>query len=173
MAVTIDASIVFADSIVPVMTYQFCSEYAPPFLYLRRVPNTPEPLLHLSHFRDELRTVCLPPDLEFAFAALRTKVGESEKVERPRFPAFLLRVFFRKPAELDYSGFVFRQFQSKLREPLLEHSLYRFRFVLVLNAYDEIIGVANHLDVSSAPFLDDFRYPEIEHVVQVDIRKHG
>ena len=79
---------------------------------------------------------------------------------------------FGVPAKLDESDLVGVQFQPEASESLLQIPQEAFRIVPMLEPGDVIICVAHYDQVAArflrSPLLGD---PQVQHVVQVDIRE--
>jgi hypothetical protein len=107
-----------------------------------------------------------------AFPRLATDVGEAEKVERFRFTLTPLgSAFGRIATELDQAGFLRVELQSEFEKPVPEFSETAFRVVLLLEPDDEIIRVPDDDHIARCPALSPVRNPEVENVVQHDIRQ--
>jgi hypothetical protein len=89
----------------------------------------------------------------------------------------LRRRIGRIPAKLDQSRFIRMQSQPELCQTLLQICQKRPRRCLLLEAHHTIIGVTKHDDLSSPWLFPPVLNPEIEGVVQIDVRqqrrKHG
>jgi hypothetical protein len=99
-------------------------------------------------------------------------MGEVQEVEclglaKP-CPPPLLR---RSAAELDQTSLVRVQGQRKLRQPIPQFCLKPLGIGLVFKAGDDVIGIVHQGDVPSGMVASPPRSPEIEDVVQVDIRQ--
>jgi len=149
--------------------------------------DRPEPLARFRH-----GIMPAPPELPLDFLQLRpqaladrlalhgevpvpvfpTQVRESQKVERLglAFPS-AFPVPLGIPPELDPARFLRVQFQSKLPQPFPEILPKTVSFRRVLEPQDRIIGLAHDDHVSSCVFLAPRVHPEVEDVVQIDIRQ--
>ena len=80
-------------------------------------------------------------------------------------------VLFGKPTELDPARLVGMEFQPKLPQPFPKVFQETICFRLMLESYDGVIRIADdhHLALRIFPAPDV--HPEIENVVQVDIRE--
>src|SRR6195256_4804264 len=101
-------------------------------------------------------------------------MGEAEEVERLRLakpcPLPLLR---RPAAELDQTGLVRMQGQRKLRQPIPQFRLEPLGIGLVLKAGNDVVGIAHQDDVSLGMVASPPLGPQIEDVMQVDVRQEG
>src|ERR1700682_3674698 len=101
-------------------------------------------------------------------------MGEAEEVERLRLakprPFPLLR---RSAAELDQTGLVRMQGQRKLRQPIPQFRLKPLGIGLVLKAGNDVVGIAHQDDVSLGMVASPPLRPEIEDVMQVNVRQQG
>src|SRR5271166_4289793 len=99
-------------------------------------------------------------------------MGEAQEVEcfrlaKPR-PLPLLH---RAAAELDQTGLVRMQGQRKLRQPIPQFCLEPLGVGLVFKAGDDVIGIAHQDDVPPGMVASPPLSPEIEDVMQVDVRQ--
>src|SRR4030088_3695753 len=101
-------------------------------------------------------------------------MSEAEEVERLRLakpcPLPLLR---RSAAELDQTGLVRMQGQRKLRQPIPQFRLEPLGIGLVLKAGNDVVGIAHQDDVSLGMVASPPLGPQIEDVMQVDVRQQG
>src|SRR4030081_1207237 len=101
-------------------------------------------------------------------------MGKAEEVERLRLakpcPLPLLR---RPAAELDQTGLVRMQGQRKLRQPIPQFRLEPLGIGLVLKAGNDVVGIAHQDDVSLGMVASPPLGPQIEDVMQVDVRQQG
>src|SRR5216683_4299013 len=101
-------------------------------------------------------------------------MGEAEEVEGLRLaepcPLPLLR---RPAAELNQTGLVRMQGQRKLRQPIPQFRLEPLGIGLVLKAGNDVVGIAHQDDVSLGMVASPPLRPEIEDVMQVDVRQQG
>ena len=80
-------------------------------------------------------------------------------------------VHFRKPSKFNEPGFVGVQVQPKLRKLLSQVTQEAFRLPLMLKADNEFVRIANNDHVSfPRPFAPRLN-PQVEHVVQIDVRQ--
>src|ERR1700739_2342303 len=98
---------------------------------------------------------------------------EAEEVESFGLPlSKLLTLLGRVAAEANQPGFVRVQRQFELAHSFLEFVKERPSLVLMLKADDGVVRVADEYQVArrlgTTPTMD----PEIEHVVQVDVRQN-
>ena len=77
----------------------------------------------------------------------------------------------RSSAEADQLGFLRVQGEVEQARPFLQVMQERLRFMLVLEADDRIIRVADHDHVSGSLAASPLVDPQIEYVVQVDVRQ--
>jgi hypothetical protein len=77
----------------------------------------------------------------------------------------------RKAPELDQPCLLRMNLQPKLRQPLLKISQKPFGVRPLLKSGDEIVGVADHYHVALRDFLSPYLDPQVEYVVQVDVRQ--
>ena len=111
-------------------------------------------------------------DGERPLPRLATHVGEAEEVERFRFTlTALVSAFSHIAAELDQARFLRVEFQSEFEKAVPEFSETAFRISLFLEPDDEVIRVTDDDHVARCPALAPVRNPEIENVVQEDIRQ--
>src|SRR5215468_6169171 len=97
---------------------------------------------------------------------------EAQKVERLGFPfSSSFPVLFGKPAELDPARLVRVQFQSELGQALSQVFQKAIGVRLVLESNNSVIRVANDYHLALRPFRAPDVHPEIETVVQVNIRE--
>lgn len=165
---------------VEVSRYRIVVEVAP--------HNRLEPLAGLTHGIVHTRTellLDLPQLRPHAFAdrlapyreppppVLPADVREAQKVERlglafsSTFP-----VLFGESAELDPSRFIWVEFQSKLSQSLPKIFQKAIGVGLMLESYDDVVRVADDHHLALRILLAPDVHPEIESVVQVDIRQH-
>ena len=101
-------------------------------------------------------------------------MGEAQEVEGLRLaypcPLPLLR---RPTAELDQTGLVRMQDQRKLRQPIPQLCLKPLSIGLVFKAGDDVIGIPHQDDVALGLVASPPLSPEIEDVMQVDVRQQG
>ena len=82
-----------------------------------------------------------------------------------------LRSFRRKAAELDQPGLLRMQRQRELLQPLAHRIQEAPGVALVLEADDEVVGIAHDDHVARGLAPSPALGPEVEHVVQVDVGK--
>ncbi len=136
------------------------------------------PLVELGPDRGQRRLHALfgrqPHDLELSLSVRSTTVGKAQEVERLRSslppPASSLD---RKAAELDQPRLVRVQGEPELRQPFPKILQEGSRRPHMLKAHHTIVGVANHNDLSSPWLFPPVLNPEIEGVVQIDVRQQG
>jgi len=101
-------------------------------------------------------------------------MGEAQEVERLRLAKPCPLPLRRRPAaELDPTGLVRMQAQRKLRQPIPQFCLKPLGIGLVFKAGDDVIGIAHQDDVPLGMVASPPCSPEIEDVVQVDVRRQG
>src|SRR5712691_9343490 len=129
---------------------------------------------HLLFYRPELCSHAVPPglpfDQEFALVGFAADEGEAQKVEglrlaEPSCPA----VLHRPASELDEPRLLGMQRQRKLLQPLAHLVKEAPGVALMLEADDEVVGVAHNDHVARGLALSPALGPQIEHVVQVDV----
>ena len=97
---------------------------------------------------------------------------ETQKVERSRFAVTPVSpVALRVAVELDDSRFVGMQLQPKLFESLAQFRQKPLCFLTTFESRDEVIGEADEDDVSVCLLLSPPLDPEVECVVQIDVRQ--
>jgi hypothetical protein len=74
-------------------------------------------------------------------------------------------------AELDQTRLVGVHLESEAFEACLEVGPEADRIGLVLEAHHEVVGVAHDDHLTAGDALPPLLYPEVDHVVQVDVRK--
>src|SRR3979490_2331893 len=101
-------------------------------------------------------------------------MGEAEEVERLRLAKPRPPPPPRPPAaELDQTGLVRMQGQRKLRQPIPQFRLEPLGIGLVLKAGNDVVGIAHQDDVSLGMVAQPPPGPQIEDVMQVDVRQQG
>ena len=125
-----------------------------------RRQGRPHPLLHRQSM-----------NLELSLLVGSTTVGEPKKVKRLR-PSLLpySTPLGRKAAKLDQSRFVGMQSKPELSEPFPELIQESSRRSNILKAHHTVVGIANYDDVSLPWPFSPVLNPEIEGVVQIDVR---
>jgi len=110
-------------------------------------------------------------DLEPTLAVRSTAVREPEKVERLRvtLPP-ISTVGCGESTKLDQPGLVRVQRQSEFRKPFLQVMQKPLRRLLALESHYAVVGIANDDDITPGLLLAPVVRPQIEHVMQVDIR---
>src|SRR5215467_7326482 len=97
---------------------------------------------------------------------------EAQKVKRLWLPfSSSFPVLFGKPPEFDPSRLVWMKFQTELLQPVPKISQKPVCFGLVLEAQDNIIRIADDHHLALCPFLAPDIHPEVETVVQIDVRE--
>ncbi len=103
---------------------------------------------------------------------VRTLVREAEKVERLGPPlAASFSSFDRIAAELDQTRFPFVQLQAELGETYLKCVQARRRLAVVLETDHEVIRITYHNHIATAAVFPPPLDPQVEHVVQVHVRR--
>src|ERR1700686_3121512 len=100
-------------------------------------------------------------------------VRKAQKIERLRLAFSSSRsIFFGEPPELDQTRFVWMEFQPELRQPFPKVFQKTLCFRSVLEAQGEIIRITHGDRVSVCALSAPLVQPEIEGVMQVDVRQH-
>jgi hypothetical protein len=112
-------------------------------------------------------------DLEAPLQSRPTDVGEPQKGEGLRLPlASPFSVLAREASKLDQASLVGVKLEAEACQSLAQLPQTSLRLCPMLEPNDEVIGIAHDDHVAlvlAAPGLD----PEIEHVVEVDVRQQG
>ena len=113
-----------------------------------------------------------PQDEAFVLPRLPANVREAKKVERlAASPSFPLASSRRYAAELDQAGLLGMKRQAKLLQPFLQCVEACFCVHFRLESDHEIVRITHHdalpFTVTCSPLID----PQVEHVVQEDVRK--
>jgi hypothetical protein len=99
-------------------------------------------------------------------------VRESQKVERLGLPFSSSRpVDFGKPPELNPARLVWVHFQSELPQPFPKLRQEAVCFGPMLESEYIVVRVSNNNDVASRTLSAPDVHPQVEHVMQIDIRK--
>jgi hypothetical protein len=121
-------------------------------------------LLPLAHRLSQDREVPLPGP--------SANVREAQEVERLRLAfATLAPILFRKAAKFDDSRLVGMQLKAKVRESVAQLRQEPLCFIPVLESCHEVIRKANEDDLSARVPLSPLPDPEVECVVEIDIRQ--
>src|SRR5215467_12367781 len=97
---------------------------------------------------------------------------ESQEIERLRLSfSSLVPVDFGKPPELDPARFVRVQFQPELLQPFPKISQEAICVIQMLEPQYIIVGVPDDNSIASRAFLAPDVHPQVEHVMQIDVRK--
>src|SRR6516162_10318582 len=121
-------------------------------------------LLPLAHRLSQDRKVPLPGP--------SANVREAQEVERFRLAfATLPPILFRKAAKFDDARLIGMQLKAKLRESFAQLRQEPLCFIPMLESGHEVIGKANEDALSARVPLSPLPNPEIECVVEIDIRK--
>src|SRR5215471_8678279 len=114
----------------------------------------------------------LSQDREVPLPGPSADVREAQEVERLRLAlATLAPILFRKAAKLDDSRLVGMQLKAKVRESVAQLRQEPFCFIPVLESCHEVIRKANEDDLSARVPLSPLPDPEVECVVEIDIRQ--
>ena len=110
-------------------------------------------------------------NLELSLLVGSTTMREPKEVERLR-PSLLpySTPLGRKAAKLDQSRFVRVQSKPELSEPFPELTQESSRRSHILKAHHTVVSIANHDDVPLPWLFSPVLNPEIEGVVQIDVR---
>ncbi len=134
------------------------------------------PLVELLPDRTQRRSHTLlgrhSHDLELSLLVRPTTVSEPEEVERlrsslPPFTPSLGRI----SAKLDQARFVGVQSQTELAKPFPECVQESSRRPCIFKAHYTVVSVSKHDDLSSPWRFPPVLNPQIEDVVQIDIRQ--
>ena len=133
---------------------------------------SPELRLDLLEFRPQAITPGLPMKLEATPSRFPADVGETQEVEGFRLsePA-RLSSDRREAAELKNAGLLRMECQCEGFEPLPHHVEKATCVALGLEADDQIIGIAHDDHVALGFLPSPAIRPQVEHVVQVDVRQ--
>src|SRR6266511_2360080 len=151
------------------------SHHAPqpaPLLGDRLMPASRQLLLDLAELRPHPLRVGDALERETSAPVLRADMREAEERERLRFAeSARLPSLGGEPSELDQPRLLGRQLQAELREPAAKVGEEPLRITLVLEAHDVVVREA-HADHVAARFAESPPLgPQIEDVVQVDVRE--
>jgi hypothetical protein len=137
------------------------------------MPARTEFLLQFPQFLPQALARRMPLHGEVPLPTLPADVREAQKVERLGF-AFSspLPIAFGVPPELNPARFLRMQFQSKLPQPFPEVLQEAVRFPLRLESQHRVVSIA-HDDHVSARVFPPRLHPQIEDLVQIDIRQQG
>jgi hypothetical protein len=75
------------------------------------------------------------------------------------------------PPEFDQSRLARMQFQTELRQPFPKFCQETIGICTVFEAYDKIVGISDNHNGSLCDFLAPSFDPQIEDVMQIDIRQ--
>src|SRR5215831_10483034 len=121
-------------------------------------------LLPLAHRLSQDREVPLPGP--------SANMREAQEVERLRLAfATLPPILFRKTAKFDDARLIGMQLKAKLRESIAQLRQELLCFIPMLKSGHEVIGKANKDDLSARMPLSPLSDPEVECVVEIDIRQ--
>src|SRR5512143_1138005 len=110
-------------------------------------------------------------DLKVPSLGLPAIVRKSQKGKLLRLLASPVRILPSKSSEFDAPRLLLRQFQPNPFELLLQTSLKTFRIVLVPKAGHEIVGETEIIRPSSTLPAHLPSEPQVQHIMQVDIRQ--
>jgi hypothetical protein len=109
---------------------------------------------------------------EVPVPVLPADVRESQKIERFGLPfSSLFPVLFGKSPELNPARFVWVQFQSKLSQPFPQFHQESICVSQILKTENIIVGVPDDNDIASRAFPAPDIHPQVEHVMQIDVRE--
>jgi hypothetical protein len=101
-------------------------------------------------------------------------VRESQEIERFGFPfSSLLPVLFGKSPELNPARFVWVQFQPELSQPFPKLFQEAICIGPRLEPENIIIRVPDDNDIASRALLAPGFHPQVEYIMQIDVRKQG
>jgi hypothetical protein len=101
-------------------------------------------------------------------------VREAEEGERVRFPlTALASTLGREAAEFDQARLVRVQFEAELLEALLKFLEESFSLSAMLKPHDEVISVPDDYDIAPRVTLAPLLNPQVEDIMEVDIRQEG
>ena len=113
------------------------------------IPHHADLTVHFFAFLSKFLSTCRPPYPELPAFIPRAGVCESEEIERLRLTlSTLSAIIFREPPEFDKPTLLFRQTKSKIRHPMFQSLIELLRFIPVLEADHEIIGVVYYSCIS-------------------------
>ncbi len=116
----------------------------------------------------------LPLKLEEALAGAAADVSETKEIERLRFAKAAPRsILGRKAAELDQTRLVRMQREVELLHPPLQVSVKALGVSLMLKAGNNIVCVAHEDDVAVCVVMTPPVRPQVEDVMEIDVRQHG
>jgi len=115
----------------------------------------------------------LPPYREVARLMVGpTDVGETQKVKGFRLPfSALFPTFSGIAPKLDHARLLRVQFQPELSQPLPKFFQETFCFGPLLEPQHRVVGVAHDDDIAARLLLPPLLHPEIQDVMQVEIRQ--
>ena len=145
----------------------------PPSLGHRVMPSSPQLRLDLLQLRGQALAHRLTLDEKsIRLPSLAAEMRKTQKVEIIRLPlTALLPIVVGVTSKLDEPRFLRVQFQPKLLQPLLPGSVATLGIALMLKTHDDIIGVTDHNDCPSGLLFPPLLDPQVEYVVQVDVRQ--
>lgn len=129
-------------------------------------------LLQFRKLRPHPLRHSFPPHLEIAFRVLSAIMREPK--ERKGCELCLVSPFPvspNLPPELDQSRFVWMEFQTELRQPLLKLLQKPLGIGSMLESGHKIVSVSDNNHVAARHFLAPDLYPQIEHIVQIHVRQ--
>src|SRR5712691_9595621 len=130
----------------------------------------PQLLLDLLELGPHAVAPGVPFDLELVPACLAADEGEAQEVEGLRLAEPTpLAVFRRKASELDQPGLLGVKRQRKLFQSLAQRVQKAPGVALVLEADNEVVGIAHDDHVAGGLVPSPVVGPQVEHIVQVDV----
>src|SRR5215472_16072664 len=97
---------------------------------------------------------------------------EAQKVKRLRLTfSSSFAVLFGKPPEFEPARLIWMKLQSELLQPFPKISQKSVCIGLVLEAQDTIIRITDDHHLALRPFLAPDVHPEVETVVQINVRE--
>ena len=138
------------------------------------IMHTPSKLgLHFVELRLQPLAHRLPQHRKHSIAPLpHANMRKAEEVERLRLPfSAALPVADRKRTKLQQARFLGMQFELELSESLLQFRLEPFGIRLHLEAHHDVIGEAHDDHVAARPLLTPRLDPQVEDIMEVDVRQ--
>jgi hypothetical protein len=158
----------------PVVSVVSRDHQAQPSTYLRH--RIVQPLAQFRFDFLQLRAFPLthrpPQHRELPLSRLATAMREAQKVEGLGFPLTTRLALLGRPAtKLDDARFLGMQFQFELGEAFRQFVMKLLGILLVLKAHYEVIGPPDDYHVAFGFCLSPVLHPEVEHVVQIEVRQ--
>src|SRR5271165_6945594 len=114
----------------------------------------------------------LPSQLEGALTGLGTNESKPQKFEGFRLAEPAQRaVLRREAAELDQPGLLRMQRQRERPQPLAHRVPEAPGVILMLEAHDDVVGVPDHDHVARGLTPSPALGPEVENVMEIDVRE--